>query len=59
MNMYVSVYVCSYFTLEAYALKQIFLPYKTYMPQMPITSCAHETTMSVYIPHMNLLQSTM
>ena len=25
---------------------------------MPITSCADETTMSVYIPHMNSLQST-
>ena len=26
------------------------------MSHMPITSCAHETIMSVYIPHMNALQ---
>ena len=32
--------------------------YAPQMPHMPITSCADETTMSVYIPHMKLLQST-
>ena len=29
------------------------------MPHMPFTTCAHETTMSLYIPHMNSLQSLM
>ena len=28
------------------------------MPHMQISSCAHETTMSVYMTHMNSLQST-
>ena len=29
------------------------------MPHIPISPCIHETAMSVYMPHMNLLQSTM
>ena len=35
------------------------LKYAPEMPGMPITSCAHETTMSVYMPHMNSMQLTM
>ena len=30
-----------------------------YKPHMPITICAHETTMTVYVPHMNSVQSIM
>ena len=30
-----------------------------YKPHMPISSCVHETTTSVYMPHMDPLQSTM
>ena len=38
---------------------KICLSNATYKPHMPIRSCPHDTSMSVYMPPMNLLQSTM
>ena len=31
----------------------------TFKPQMPISSCAHDTSMSVYMPPMKPMQSAM
>ena len=39
--------------------EQIFTSNATDMPHMPIISCPHETTVSVYIPHMNAMKSIM